>query len=76
MAALLLLFQNSCYFYDPSCITPYSVKGNKSKLLDLRLLELLIIVNGIVNTNCRKVIQYVNYTDSFDDAEGHGTHGT
>lgn len=28
-----------------------------------------------MNQNCRKVVQYVNYTDSFDDSEGHGTHG-
>eukprot|EP00597_Dinobryon_sp_UTEXLB2267_P016038 CAMPEP_0201093798 /NCGR_PEP_ID=MMETSP0812-20130820/2231_1 /ASSEMBLY_ACC=CAM_ASM_000668 /TAXON_ID=98059 /ORGANISM="Dinobryon sp., Strain UTEXLB2267" /LENGTH=848 /DNA_ID=CAMNT_0047346113 /DNA_START=230 /DNA_END=2775 /DNA_ORIENTATION=+ len=27
-----------------------------------------------VNLKHRKVVQYVNYTDSFDDVEGHGTH--
>jgi len=30
---------------------------------------------GPVNLKHRKVVQYVNYTDSFDDVEGHGTHG-
>lgn len=32
------------------------------------------IDGSVINTNCRKVIQYINFTDKTDWLDGHGTH--
>ena len=56
----------SCYFYDPTFFS--STGTSLSYSFQTKLAK------TVLNTNHRKVIQYVSYVDTSDDSDAHGTH--